>query len=385
MKVALFSEIYPPLINGVATHVKILRQGLIELGHEVLVVYADPKVKKFTHENGILICPSRPLKKIYGFGLANPFSVRNNKTLLNFAPDVIHIHTEFGIGLAGALAAKKLKIPLVYTMHTMYDEYMHYILPRFLIHPGKSVAHKYARFLGKRASKLIGPSQKVAEYFKACKVKKDVIVMENAVELDDFNLNNIKESDIDNVKDIYNISKDDFVVCFCGRLGHEKSIDVLLKNWAKTVTADDKMKLMIIGAGPVENELKTLVFELKIQDTTIFTGRVEHTDIPPYYAACDMYVTASLSEMNSISMKEAMALGLPALYIADELNLNQINHGENGFIYRTAEDMYKYLIKYRDMEHDKKEALKKSTRDSVAKDAVNDWTKRIVDIYLEAK
>ena len=128
MKVAIFTETYLPYINGVVTHIHSLRTGLEMLGHEVMVVTADPQADEFKLENNVLYCPSKEMKKLYGFGLANPFSPKRTKFLDEFAPDVLHIHQEFGIGLYGYRYAKFRNIPYVYTMHTMYDDYLYYVL-----------------------------------------------------------------------------------------------------------------------------------------------------------------------------------------------------------------------------------------------------------------
>ena len=69
MRVALFAETYLPFINGVVTHVKSLKDGLERLGHEVLVVTADPNVRHHELKDGVLRCPAHRSKRLYGFGM----------------------------------------------------------------------------------------------------------------------------------------------------------------------------------------------------------------------------------------------------------------------------------------------------------------------------
>ena len=90
------------------------------------------------------------------------------------------------------------------------------------------------------------------------------------------------------------------------------------------------MRLMIVGDGPEKEPLEQLAKELKITDTVVFTGKVVHDELPPYIHTCDIYVTASLSDTNSISMLEGMAGGLPVLQLYDELNADQVKDGVNG-------------------------------------------------------
>ena len=140
MRIALFTETYLPHINGVVTHVKILRDGLLQQGHEVLVVTADYQTRQHYVKDGILHCPAIKSKRFYGYGVASPFSRRRLKLVQDFRPDIIHIHNEFGIGLSGIFAAKQLHVPLVYTLHTMYDDYLYYVAPRHLLRVAKRSA-----------------------------------------------------------------------------------------------------------------------------------------------------------------------------------------------------------------------------------------------------
>ena len=223
MRVALFTETYLPYINGVVTHVKILKEGLEELGHQVLVVTADPHTRKHFVKDNVLHCPAHEFKRFYGYGVASPVSYRRLKIIEQFNPDIIHIHNEFGIGLFGISCAKILKKPLVYTLHTMYDDYLYYVAPQRLINVAKKVTHDYTRFLANRATALTGPSKKCQEYFRNAGVYKDVNVIPNAVELESFSPHNIDPAHKKAFREKYNLDDDLMLACFVGRLGREKS------------------------------------------------------------------------------------------------------------------------------------------------------------------
>lgn len=384
MKIALFTETYLPYINGVVTHVKALRDGLEKLGHKVLVVTANTSTRHHYIEDGVLNCPAKLFKKLYNYGLASPLSVKRLLLLREFDPDIIHIHNEFGVGLSGTLIAEKLNIPLIYTLHTMYDEYLYYIAPPKLVPVLKKVSHRYVKYLAEHASALTGPSKKVQEFFDECGAQKSISVVPNPVELDVFNPLNIKAENTKAIRDKYNVSEDQILVSFCGRLGREKSVDVLLENWAKHIKTEDKFKLMVLGEGPCLEELKQLAEKLKIDDMVIFTGRIEHEELPNYYGACQLYITASLSDTNSISMKEAMSTGLPVLHILDPLNEGQVVDGYNGYIYKNADDMYQILCKYRDMSVEEKRNLRNSVISSVKIYGCEALAKYLEGVYKSA-
>ena len=160
MKIAIFAETYLPYINGVVTHIKILKEGLEQLGHTVLIVTADPDTKHHYLKDNVLHCPAHRSQRLYGYGLASPVSRRRLKFVEDFDPDIIHIHQEFGIGLSGIMIAKLLKKPLVYTLHTMYDEYLYYVAPRALLPVVKKISHRYSRAIANSAHAITGPSKK---------------------------------------------------------------------------------------------------------------------------------------------------------------------------------------------------------------------------------
>lgn len=129
MRVAIFSECYFPFISGVVTHIDMLKQALEEQGHEVMIVTTNPKALCHYVKNGVLYCPAIPLKRIYGYGVSNPLNLQRLRILKEFDPDILHIHTEFSMGIFGQFVARKLKKPMVYTLHTMYDDYLFYVAP----------------------------------------------------------------------------------------------------------------------------------------------------------------------------------------------------------------------------------------------------------------
>lgn len=381
MKVAIFCETYLPMLNGVVTHISLLKEGLEDQGHEVLIVTADIHAKHHYIENNILHCPAISLKRFYDAGLANPISQKRLKYIKDFKPDICHIHQEFGIGAFGAIAAKMLKIPLVYTMHTMYEDYLYYVAPKPLIPAAKKLLHGYSRLLGRSAVELTGPSKKVENYFKDVGIDKNVSVIPNPVELDKFDISLVSPEKVEKVKQQLDIKENDFVAIFVGRLGREKSVDVLLDYWGKTIKSNDNIKLIIVGDGPVKKDLEELSQSLKLQKMVKFTGAIKHEQLLPYYAAANVYITASLSDTNSISMLEGMATGLPTLQIYDELNADQVVDGVNGYMFKDAQDMQDKLNILKNMSDKDMEKLRASVRNKVQSSGSAALASYIIGVY----
>ena len=386
MRIAMFAEFYEPVINGVVTHVKLLAEGLRSLGHEVLIVAGDTDcAHHYIDENGVLHCPAaKSVRRLYGYPIASPISRHRRIMIKEFRPDIIHIHTEFSVGQSGIMIAKSLNVPIVYTMHTMYDEYVYYIAPKTLSRPAMKLARQYLLHVAGNAEAITGPSRKVEEYCREIGVKTPVRVINNAAELSSFAPGNVSEGEKAALKKQLGIGEDECVAVFVGRLGREKSVDVLLGFWHEAVLPSDRLRLVIVGDGPVRAELEAQAEDLGLAGQVIFTGRVEHEDIPPYIAIGDVYVTASLSDTNSISMLEGMAGGLPVLQLTDPLNADQVVNGINGFSFNDAEEMAGYLRKIRDMSPEERSALSESVINSVSSSGAEDLAKKLLAVYTEA-
>jgi len=384
MKVALFTETYINSINGVMAHIKTLKDGLEELGHEVLVVSADKHCRRHYVENGVLHCPAIESKRFYGFGVALPYSRKRQRLIANFAPDVIHIHQEFGVCLSGIYAARTLRKPLVYTLHTMYDHYVYYIAPKKFLRLATKFSHKYERFIARRATALTSPSQKGDEYFKRIGVNKQFNLIPNSIDLEAFNPHKVTEKQKNALRQKYNITPERTIAAFVGRLGKEKSVDVLLEYWAQTVSEEEGLHLLIVGDGPDKEALEKQTKELGVGSMVTFTGLIPHEKMPGYFACCDVYVTASLSEMNSISMLEGMASGLPTLQRYDELNADQISDGVNGYLFHTAEQMADKLKEIRALSPEDLAALKKRVIESVRHRGCTELARFMYGIYEKA-
>ena len=384
MRIALFTETYLPQINGVVTHVKTLKDGLERLGHQVLVVTADSSTFHHHLEGDVLYCPATKLKKLYGYCAALPISTTRLRYIRRFNPDVIHIHTEFGVGLSGVVAAKMLHKPLVYTLHTMYDEYIYYIVPDSIAGATTRFSHRYIKFIADHAQALTGPSEKCTRYFESAGVTgRPVHVVPNAVELDTFSPRNADPARRAEIRKELGFGPDDLVACFVGRLGKEKSVDVLLEAWAAVIRPEEGFRLLVIGVGPFYEPYREMAQKLGIEGMVAFTGAIPHQQLPPYYAACDAYATASLSDTCSISMLEGMASGLPVLQRKDPINADQVRDGINGFNFDSGSQLAGQLRALKAMSREDRAKLSESVIQSVRQSGAENLAGALLKVYQE--
>lgn len=305
-----------------------------------------------------------------------------DRLLDDFAFDVVHIHTEFGVGWSGVETARRMKVPLVYTLHTMWERYLHYIVPHPLAPIAKRAMREYIGYYGKIADAVIGPSARVQDFLDSCGLRRKVHVVPNAVELELFSRERADLRQMAALRTRYGFCPEDLILCFCGRLGQEKSVDVLLNMFAAHSQPGGPVKLMVIGDGPMGGALREQAGRLGIAGSVTFTGTIPHSQIREYYACCDLFTTASRSEVNSISMLEAMAMGLPVIHIVDEENPGQVQEGINGLLFRTAEEFHRILQHFKRTPAALRE-LQASTVESVRFAGQEDLARRVEAVYLK--
>ena len=319
MRIGLFTDTYPPFINGVSTSVLMLKQGLEKLGHEVYVVTVNDESFSYKEEDGILKIPSFPIG-LMNFRQTGIYPIKAFNIIKKWKLNIIHSHTEFSIGTFARLISKQLNIPLVHTYHTMYEEYIYYITKGYFNSASKKLVEYLTLFLcDKTIDELIVPTEKTKELFKdKYKVKRDVYVIPSGIDTTRFYKENIDKNEIINLKKDLGLKKTDFIVLYVGRIAKEKSIDFLINNFNSVLNRIPKAKMIIVGDGPDIKDLIDLTRKKGLENKIIFTGKAPWTDVPKYYSLCDLFVTASKTETQGLTVMEAMGASKPVVAIRDE-------------------------------------------------------------------
>jgi 1,2-diacylglycerol 3-alpha-glucosyltransferase len=318
MRVGLFSDVYPPYINGVSTSVLMLKKSLEALGHEVFVVTVNNESMKYKYEeNGKIIrIPGLPIG-IYDYRLSGIYPIRAIKQIKQWRLDVIHSHTEFGIGTFARIISKQLEIPLVHTYHTMYEDYIHYITKGYFNGVSKKIVEYLTLFYcDQTISELVVPTKKTYDLFKEkYKVNRNIYIVPTGIEVEKFYRNNFDSKDILELKKTVGLKKDDFVLLFVGRIASEKNIAFLLDAQKALVKRNPNLKLVIIGDGPDLERHKREVLSNAFKGSVIFTGKVPLAEVARYYQLGDVFVTASKTETQGLTVIEAMASSMPVVCI----------------------------------------------------------------------
>lgn len=349
MKIAIFSDTYAPDINGVATSTKILRDQLIKHGHDVLVVTSElPSDSEYfdNPEDKILRVPGLEIQALYGYRACNIYSFKGMREIKNMGIEVIHVQTEFGIGIFGRIVGEALDIPVVYTYHTMWADYSHYVNPvnsEAIDGLIKKAITRISKFYGDKSAELIVPSLKTKEALEKYGINKKMHIIPTGLDLEKFDPKNKNMQLINQIKKEYGIDNQ-FIITFLGRIAKEKSIDVLIDAMKEIVKTNTNVLCLIVGGGPQLDELKELVKNDHINKYIIFTGPKPSDEVPSYYHLSNVFVSASVTETQGLTYIEAMASGIPAVARYDQNLEDVIKDGVNGYFFNNTSELVSILL-----------------------------------------
>ncbi len=340
MRIVIFSDTFPPEINGVATSCRNLMDTLLAHGQEVITVTTNPFSNQFSFIDGIIRVPGIEMKKLYGYRAAGFYSQKAMAIIRKFRPDICHIQHDAGIGQFGYIVSDILHVPSVTTFHTAYEDYTYYATKGHFDRFAKNAVRVYFRFISRRADELVTPSEKTKEYMRSIGVDKYISVVPTGIDFSAFDRNNIDRAEVEKIRDSLQLPRDKKLLIFLGRVAKEKSIDVLLRGYANYVkrNPDNATHFLVVGGGPALEDLKALAAELGISDEVTFAGPVKPDRVPLYYALADIFLSASITETQGLTFMEAMASRLVLLIRYDDALAKTVSDGESGFFFQGEED-----------------------------------------------
>ena len=376
MNIGIFTDTYWPQINGIATSVLMLEHELRALGHTVhIFTVAVPKAEKRPY---VYRLPSMPLSFIPSHRLCLMYPPG---LLLKFRAmklDIIHTQTEFPLGILGRLVSGFYRIPLVHTYHTMYVDYVHYIANGHLLKP--KAAESYSRIFCNGAQTVITPAAKAKESLIKYSVKRPIEIIPTGFDLSRFGPERHSAADISALKRELGVPEGAKVIVTVGRVAKEKSVDVIIKALPEILKDVPDVKYVIVGGGPVMDELRDLAIRLGLSDTVIFTGPVPWDQVGKYYMVGDVFACASTSETQGLTYIEAMASGIPVAAKADDSIRELITDNETGFLFDT-DDMLPGVIKKIFSDTAAARTVAERGRASVAHISAENFAKQVEAVY----
>ncbi|HXG44426.1 MAG TPA: glycosyltransferase family 1 protein [Gemmatimonadales bacterium] len=319
MRVAIFSEVYWPMVSGVGVTLLRLTRGLERRGHAVRVYTATYPLPPGARDRPeVHRSPSVPLFLYPDVQWAFPRQRDLLDDLAAFRPDVVHVATEFALGLAGVKAAQQLGVPIVASAHTDYHKYA----ARYGVQWVLRVGWIYLRWFYGHAHRVLAPSR-VYERFLQSRGVRHTGIWTRGVDPAEFHPRFRSEA----YRRALGLAPDDLLVTYVGRLAREKDLDRLIRAWRAVGARRRNARLVLVGRGPLEDELRRSGIPGLVV-SGLRTGRA----LAEAYASADVFAFPSPTETFGNSLLEAMASGLPALAVRAGGVVEFAQHGVNAWL-----------------------------------------------------
>ncbi len=333
MRIAMFTNNYKPYIGGVPISIEHLAEALRGLGHKVWVF--APSYKNQEEESYVIRYPSLPLS-VVGAPVPNVLTKLFAQKIEELRIDVIHVHHPALVGNVALALKRKLRIPVVFTYHTRYEEYLHYIAGLKQIEAHTGIMEKYLRYFCTHCDLLVAPTPGIRDYLQKKNLRTPIAVLPTGIPAESFLPD---QGRAEHIREEY-LGAADHMFCTVSRLAKEKNIYFQLEGLACLKRLLQKtgrsFKHLMIGDGPERRSFEKRVRELGLADEIVFVGNVPNAEIKNYQAASDLFLFTSKSETQGIVLLEAMAAENPVVAVEASGVCDVVCNGENG--YRTPED-----------------------------------------------
>lgn len=326
MRIALISDVYKPVVNGVVNHVALLKRYFEQWGEQVWL-FVPGSTDHQDDEPNVIRFPGIPILDT-GYHIGATVDARSRELLRQM--DVIHVHHPFISGSIGLYFSRRYDIPLVFTNHTRYDLYVQQYLPLVPETISEVALQAYFQMFSQRCRAIIAPSESVAQVIREeWKVRAPVVVIPNGVELDRFRHppGRMQRADL-------GLPTDGVVATYVGRITGEKSTARLTRIGAILAEEHPRFHLLMVGGGPELDACRQLAAEMGASERVHFTGPVPYEQVPDYLHLSDLFVSTSVTEVHPLSFIEAAAAGLPAVGIDSPGVRDVVCHGETGLLAR---------------------------------------------------
>jgi len=322
MNILMVTNTYLPHVGGVAQSVHRFTEEYRKRGHRVVVAAPEfPDCEE--HEEDVYRVGAIQNFNGSDFSFSLPTLLLGIREELDFHPDIIHSHHPYLLGDAALRLSAREDVPMVFTHHTMYEQYTHYVpgdsptFKRFII----ELSTRYANM----CQAVVSPSDSVRDILVERGVETPVHVIPTGVDVDRFG-DGLGEW----WKMRYRMPKDAYVIGHLGRLAPEKNLGFLSEAVADYMQRDDSAHFLVVGSGPSRKDMEDLFKDRGLANRLHFTGPLGGQDLVDAYHAMDVFAFASQSETQGMVITEAMATGAPVVAV-DAAGVREVlRDGKNG-------------------------------------------------------
>ena len=378
MKILFISDVYFPRVNGVSTSIRTFVRELQAMGHEVLLIAPDYGMET-EDEQWIMRIPARkiyfdPEDRLMKYGAAMERLIELRRR--DF--DLIHVHTPFVAHYLGLKLSHLLDIPCIETYHTFFEDYLHHYLPMIPVGMARWLARTISRRQCNAVNGIIAPSQPMLEILRMYGVKTPANVIPTGLLPKSF-----ERADSAAFRRKYEISPEQSVILFVGRVAYEKNIDFLRRMMVELRRYQPDVLFVVAGEGPALDDLRKLSVQLELQRNVRFIGYLDRNhELNACYSAADVFVFSSKTETQGLVLLEAMAQQTPVVALAELGTKSILVDGQGALIAQEDEAYFARSVNSLLADEEKRRRLAESAK----RYAVNHWSsqmqaRRLVQAY----
>jgi 1,2-diacylglycerol 3-alpha-glucosyltransferase len=313
MRILMISDVYFPRINGVSTSIQTFRRGLHAAGHETILIAPEYPGAPADRETAILRVPSRgvprdPEDRAMKLGALRALRAEIER----LEPDLVHIQTPFIAHYQGTALARALRVPVVETYHTYFEEYLHHYVPLMPRAVMRFVARRFTVSQCNVLDALVVPSRAMEQALLDYGVRCPMHIIPTGMEMERFAGGNGQR-----FREQLGIAPGQPVLVHVGRIAHEKNIEFLFRMFDRVVRSKPGAVFIVAGEGPALASCKAYVRSVGIAQHVRFVGYLSRErELLDCYRAGDLFVFSSRTETQGLVLLEAMALGVPVVSTA---------------------------------------------------------------------
>ena len=375
MHILMMTNTFTPHVGGVARSVEAFTASYRKLGHRVLVV--APEFDNMpSEETEVVRIPAIQNFNGSDFSVVLPAPGFLHSAVEAFKPDIVHSHHPFLIGSTALRLARQLSLPIVFTHHTMYEQYTHYVpgdsetLKRFVI----NLSTRYANL----CDHVFAPSASIASVLRRREVVVPIDVVPTGV-----SLGLMSRGDGAGFRAVMGIPKDAFVVGHVGRLAPEKNLGFLTDAVVAFLTSSPRACFLLVGWGPSESALRRAFQKAGLADRLYETGVLSHPILASAYQAMDLFAFASKSETQGMVLTEANAAGVPVVALDAPGVREVVVDGENGRLLEedTVEAFSRAFRWLSEMTPERRKELRQAAKAAAQRVSLETTARKALSIY----
>jgi len=313
MRILMISDVYFPRINGVSTSIQTFRRGLRAAGHETILIAPEYPGAAPDSDTGILRVPSREVPRDPEDRAMKLGAIRALRPQLErLEPDLVHIQTPFIAHYQGTALARALRVPVIESYHTYFEEYLHHYVPLLPRAVMRFVARRFTVSQCNVLDALVVPSRAMEQALLDYGVQCPMHIIPTGMEMERF-----AGGDGQRFRAQLGIAPGQPVLVHVGRIAHEKNIEFLFRMFANVVRSKPGAVFVVAGEGPALASCKAYVRSLGLSQHVRFVGYLSRErELLDCYRAGDLFVFSSKTETQGLVLLEAMALGIPVVSTA---------------------------------------------------------------------